>query len=92
VAYGQGHGGVQGHLHFTHRGTPTLLGQELHKSEPVHTDTQHIDLSMLYYEEQGNQDVDSESVVDRAHEAKFITLWESNHVGTEEGRDLETLY
>ena len=27
---GHGRGGVQGHLRLTHRGTFTLLGQELH--------------------------------------------------------------
>lgn len=31
TVYGQGHGGVQGHFHLTHRGTPILSGQSLHR-------------------------------------------------------------
>ena len=33
---GKGHGGLQGHLHVTQRGTPTLSSQALHRYEPRH--------------------------------------------------------
>ena len=39
-----------------------------------------------------NQEADSGADAKRSHPSEFITLWEPNRVGTEEGSDLETMY
>jgi len=46
---------------------------------------------MLCSREWLNQEVDSGVVTEIAHQAKFITPWEPDSVGIEEGQDLETI-
>ena len=41
---GQGHGGVPGHIHLTHRGSSKLSGQAPHRSDPRCAATQWTDL------------------------------------------------
>ena len=89
---GQGRGGVRGHIHLPRRGSSTLSGQALHRSDPRCTATQWTNLSVLRSWERWNQEANSGAVVERSHSAKFIALWEPDRVGTEKGWDLETLY
>ena len=48
----KGRGRVQGNIHLTRKGTPTLLGQAFHRSDLGHVTTQQTDLPMLCYGEQ----------------------------------------
>ena len=89
---GQGCGGVWGHLDLTHRGASAMSCQAPHWFDLRCTATQWTDLSVLCYGERWNQEADSGAAAKRSHPAKFITLWEPDHVGIEEGWDLETLY
>ena len=48
---GQGHGGLQGHLHLPHRGSSALSGQALHRSDPMCATTQQTNLLALHSRE-----------------------------------------
>jgi hypothetical protein len=89
---GQGHGGVQGHLHLTHRGT-------------LHCQVKHsIDLTLgaslpngLIYRHSvlENDEIKRQiqELLQKGHiRPSSSPLWEPDRVGTEEGWDLETLY
>ena len=89
---GQGCGGVRGHIHLPRRVSSTLLGQELHQFDPRCIAAQWTNLSVLRSGERRNQEANSGAAVERSHPTEFIALWEPDHVGTEEGWDLETLY
>lgn len=92
ITNGKYHGGVQGHLHLTHKGTPTLFSQALHQSNPKHGDNQWTDLPMICFGEKRNQEADSGDVAERAHQDKFIAMWELDCVATKEGQNLEDIY
>ena len=89
---GQGHGGVPGHIHLTHRGASALSGQAPHRSDPKFVAAQWTDLSTLCSREWWNQEANLGATVEGSHPSNFIVLWEPDHVGTEEVWDLNTLY
>jgi len=74
------------------QGCSALSGQALHRSDPRCTTAQWKNLSVLCSGEQRDQEADPGAVTKRSHLAEFITLWEPDRVGIEEGWDLETLY
>lgn len=92
TADGQGCGGVRGHLHLPRRHSFALSGQAVHRSNPRCVTSQWTNLTTLCFREGGNQEVDSRVAAERSHPSEFITLWEPDRAGTEEGWDLETLY
>ena len=47
---------------------------------------------MLFSGEWWYQEDDLGAIIEIAHQANLITLWEPHCIGTKEGQDLETLY